>query len=216
MANILYLHGFASSPESTKARYFHRNFALIGGTVHTPDLAPGGFQQMTITSQLDVVDQAVRELEPMMMIGSSMGGYLAALYAAKNPSAIRRLVLLAPAFACARRMAEDLGAEEMAHWKETGSRDVYHHGAMDFLPIGYGFYEDALQHEEFPDVRQRTLIYHGHMDDVVPPQFSVEFSWGRPNVELELVDSDHPLLNALEFIWERISVFYQDFEPLAD
>ncbi len=216
MANILYLHGFASSPESSKARYFHRNFALIGGTVHTPDLAAGGFEKMTITSQLEVVDQAVRELEPMMMIGSSMGGYLAALYAAKSPETIRRLVLLAPAFACARRLAEDLGAEEMARWKESGTREVYHHGEMGSVPIGYGLYEDALQHEEFPDITQRTLIYHGHVDDVVPPHFSVEFSWGRPNVELELVDSDHQLLNALEMIWERTSVFYQDFEPLTD
>ncbi len=215
MANILYLHGFASSPESAKARYFHRNFALIGGTVHTPDLAPD-FERMTISSQLDVVDQAVRELEPMMMIGSSMGGYLAALYAAKNPETVRRLVLLAPAFACARGMAQDLGPQEMARWKQRGTREVHHHGAMDIVPIGYGLYEDALQHDEFPDVRQRTQIYHGHMDDVVPPQFSVEFSWGRPNVELELVDSDHQLLNVLEFIWEGISVFYQDFEPLAD
>ena len=215
MANILYLHGFASSPESTKARYFHRNFALIGGTVHTPDLAPD-FERMTISSQLDVVDQAVRELEPMMMIGSSMGGYLAALYAAKHPETIRRLVLLAPAFACARRMAEDLGAEEMARWKQTGTREVHHPTAMDFVPIGYGLYEDALRYDEFPDVPQRTHIYHGHMDDVVPPQFSVEFSWGHPNVELELVDADHQLLDALEFIWGRISVFYQDFEPLAD
>ena len=216
MANILYLHGFASSPESAKARYFHRNFALIGGTVHAPDLAPDGFEGMTISSQLDVVDQAVRELEPMMMIGSSMGGYLAALYAAKHPDTIRRLVLLAPAFACARRMAEDLGAEQMARWKQTSTREVRHDGFMDIVPIGYGLYEDALQYEEFPDFLQRTHIYHGHMDDVVPAQVSVEFSWNHPNVELELVDSDHQLLHSLEFIWERISVFYQDFEPLAD
>ena len=72
----------------------------------------------------------------MMMIGSSMGGYLAALYAAKNPETIRRLVLLAPAFACARRMAEDLGAEAMARWKQTGTREVHHPVAMDFVPIG--------------------------------------------------------------------------------
>ena len=214
MSNILYLHGFASSPESAKARFFYRNFAMIGGEVHTPDLARGNFEGLTITGQLEAIDQAVKELQPQMMIGSSMGAYLAALYAARSPARIPALVLLAPAMAFARRMAQKLGPAEMEAWKHQGTRLVYHHGETDLRPIGYQLYEDATQYEDYPEITQPTLAFHGRLDEVVDPETVLEFSWGKPNVTLELLDSDHQLLDILDMIWERVAVFYQQLEPL--
>ena len=112
MPNIVYLHGFGSGPDSTKGRFFQRNFSMIGAEVHQPDLAEGDFQGLTITGQLAVVDRAVREREPVLLAGSSLGGYLAALYAARHPERVPSLVLLAPAFGFARRWAEQLGEAE--------------------------------------------------------------------------------------------------------
>lgn len=215
MSNIVYLHGFASSPESTKAKLFYRNFAMIGGTVHVPDLAQGDFEGLTIKGQLKVVDETVRELQPVLLIGSSLGGYLAALYASRQPEQVKNLVLLAPAFAFAKQTAESLGPAEMEKWKKDGKRMVHHYGEMDLCPIGYQLYEDAQKYEDFPDVTQRTLIYHGRFDDVADPQLSVQFSWEKPNVTLELFDSDHELRDVIDEIWERVAVFYQELEPLA-
>jgi hypothetical protein len=214
MSNILYLHGFGSTPESTKARFFYRNFAMIGGEVHTPDLTQGKFEGLTITGQLEAIDQAVKEIRPQLVIGSSMGGYLAALYAARSPARVPALVLLAPAMAFARRMAQALGPAEMEAWKQKGTRLVYHHGETELRPVGYQLYEDAAQYEDYPDITQPTLAFHGRLDEVVDPQTVLEFSWGKPNVTLELVDSDHRLLDVLDMIWERIAVLYQQLEPL--
>ena len=213
MPNIVYLHGFASSPLSTKGRFFHTHFEMIGGEVHQPDLEDGDFSSLTMTRQLEVVDKAVRELQPLLLIGSSLGGYLASLYAVRRPELVPALVLLAPAFGFPRRWAEELGDAAMAGWKRMGSREVYHYGERRMRPIGYALYEDALQYEEFPEVAQPALVFHGRYDDAVDPQLSVQFAWGKPQVQLELFDSDHQLLNVLEPIWERVAPFYQNLEP---
>lgn len=213
MPNILYLHGFASGPLSQKGRFFHQQFEVIGADLHQPDLADGDFQGLTLSAELKVVDRAVRELEPALVIGSSMGGYLATIYAATQPERVPALVLFAPAFALARRVAEQLGEEEMKAWKEQGSRQVYHYGEQRMCPIGYQLYEDALWYDEFPEVRQPALIIHGRRDDDVNPSLSVEYAWGKPNVDLQLVDSDHQLLDVLPEVWEKVVAFYQKLEP---
>src|SRR5690242_18341270 len=107
MTRILYLHGFASGPRSSKARYFHERLTKAGARVEVPDLAAGDFERLTITGQLGVIARLAAG-EPVSLIGSSLGGYLAALYAARHPE-VRRVVLLAPGFAFARRWPEWLG-----------------------------------------------------------------------------------------------------------
>src|SRR5215831_9582172 len=115
---ILYLHGFASGDSSSKARFFRESLERAGAAVVVPDLAQGDFEHLTITGQLGVVDEIVGS-QPAALIGSSMGGYLAALYAARH-TAITRLVLLAPAFGFARRWPERLGAGAVESWRRSG------------------------------------------------------------------------------------------------
>ena len=52
-------------------------------------------------------------------MGSSLGGYLAALIASRNPE-VERAVLLAPAFRLAERWRARMTAEELAGWKKDG------------------------------------------------------------------------------------------------
>jgi pimeloyl-ACP methyl ester carboxylesterase len=201
LSDILYLHGFASGPASKKGSFFARQFAQIGVTVHQPDLNEGDFTGLTITRQAKLAARLLREIRPGLVMGSSMGGYLAALCAALEPELTPALVLLAPAFGLAHRWSERLGPEAMEEWKNKGTMDVYHYGDGRMRAIGYGLYEDALWHPEHPDVKQPTLIFHGRRDDVVSPEQSVRFAWGRPNVQLELLDSDHALTDVLDTIW---------------
>ncbi len=208
MPNIVYLHGFASSPLSAKARFFQRRFAEIGAVLHRPRLDEGRFGSLTIGSQLRVAADAVGALEPVLLMGSSMGAYLAALLAAREPEQCPPLVLMAPAFDFARRWAQRLTPQEMENWKKSDSLEVYHYGAQRREKVGYRLYADALAYEAFPAVSQKTLIFHGRRDEDVDPQVSVEFSRGKPNVELELLDSDHQLLDATDILWRRVAAFY--------
>jgi uncharacterized protein len=205
MTQILYLHGFASGPSSSKARFFRERLERAGASVEVPDLAAGDFEHLTITAQLAVVEQAARG-RALALMGSSMGGYLAALYAAAHPE-VTRLVLLAPAFGFARRWPARLGPNVADEWRTRGRMDFYHYGEGRMRSLSYGLLEDAERYQDFPPFSQPALIFHGAQDDVVPVQASEEFAAAHPNAILEVVQSGHELLNVLEYMADRAVPF---------
>ena len=194
----IYLHGFASGPASKKATFFRQHLPLL----EIPDLSAGDFEHLSISSQIDVIGEAAGG-EPVNLIGSSMGGYLAALYASRHAE-VGRLVLLAPAFGFARNWA---AAPEAEAWRKTGFLDVYHYGEKRTLRLGYQLIEDALRYDDFPDFRQPALIFHGIHDTVVRPGLSEQFAATHPTARLHLLDSDHELLNVLDSIWREAGPF---------
>lgn len=202
---LIYLHGFGSGPFSKKARFFAEQAARMDVEFMVPDLTEGDFEHLTITGQLAVVERLAAG-RPVSLIGSSLGGYLAGLYAARHKE-VRKAVLLAPAFGFARRWPERLGAEKMSEWRSKGWMGVYHYGEQRTLPLGIQLVDDGLRYEDFPDVHQPVLLVHGTRDDVVTPDWSRQYASARPNVELELVDSDHELANVFEWTWSRIRLF---------
>jgi pimeloyl-ACP methyl ester carboxylesterase len=201
----IYLHGFASAPSSRKAQGFRAAFAARDVELEIPALDGGNFEHLTISGQLQLIEELARG-EPVQLVGSSMGGYLAALYASRHPET-ERVVLLAPAFSFSERWQHLLGAEKLAEWRSAGSLEVFHYGVGEQRAISYGLYEDSLQHPHFPDFRQDSLIFHGLADDVVPIGLSRQFATGRGNVELTEMDSGHELTNVLDEIVARSVVF---------
>jgi uncharacterized protein len=203
---IVYLHGFASSPQSSKAQFFRQKFDQLGVSFEAPQLDEGNFEGLTITGQLAVVERAVGGQTAVLM-GSSLGGYLAALYAARHPGEVERMVLLAPAFQFASRWRARFRPEDLELWKQQGSAPFFHYGYKSAQRLGYSFVEDADQYEDAPDFGQPVLILHGSEDAVVPPGISREFAAGRPNVRLRLFPSGHELTDVLAGLWMETSRF---------
>lgn len=193
---ILYLHGFASGPTSSKAKLFAERFAGLGQNIRIPALDGGDFRNLTLTGQLQVIEKETRS-QPCHLIGSSLGGYLAALYAARHRE-VDRIILLAPAFGFARRWGVSLGLEALDEWQRTGARKVMHYGLGGETDLSWRLMEDAALYEEQPAVSQPTLIFHGIHDDVVPVDVSREFARGRANVTLHEYPSDHQLLDVVD------------------
>lgn len=202
---ILYLHGFASGPGSKKAQYFRSRFAEVGVNLEVPDLVEDGFENLTVTGQLKVVERLAKG-DAVSLIGSSLGGYLAALYASRHAEA-QRAVLLAPAFCFPTRWRQNLGAEKFDEWERTGFLPVFHYGEKAERRVSFNLIRDARQYPDYPGVHQPCLIYHGIHDDTVPAAYSRTFAEGRLNVELHTVDSDHELISVLEPMWLRASQF---------
>ena len=201
MVRILYLHGFASSPASRKASFFKEQLSRHGIALGAPDLAGGDFRNLTLTGQLKAVELEARG-EPVFLIGSSLGGYLAALYAARHRK-VAGLILLAPAFRFREHWAEIMGAERFAKWREAGETMVYHYGQNCEVPLGFQFMQDAEKYESWPDVDQPCLIFHGTGDTVVPIQYSEDFTARHPNVELVTLQSGHEMTDVLGNIWAK-------------
>ncbi len=153
--HIVYLHGFASSPQSGKAQFFKRKFEERGISIDIPDLEQGNFERLTVSGMLDVLDRTLAG-RPSVVMGSSLGGFTAALYAARHPREVERLVLLAPALQFAKRWKARFGPEELEEWKREGSKSFYHYGHKRDARLGYAFVEDAMQFEGepvFPNAR---------------------------------------------------------------
>jgi pimeloyl-ACP methyl ester carboxylesterase len=205
---IAYLHGFASGPGSTKGQFFHGRLAALGIELLLPDLTRGDFSRMTISGELAAVEALARaHAGGLTLIGSSLGGYIAALYAARRPERMERLVLLAPAFDFGSQFTASLEPDALANWRATGWHEFHHYGEQRACPLSIALLDDAASYEAFPDVRVPTLVLHGRRDTVVDLELSAVFARGRPHVERELLDSDHELRDVLEPMWERMLKF---------
>ncbi len=202
---VLYLHGFASSPHSRKAEFFAEKLSAEGIRVEIPALDGANFEKLTITGQLRIIDTAVGK-EAVVLIGSSLGGYLAALYAARN-SSVKRLVLLAPAFRFHHLWTTGMDPAALDKWREIGSMPIFHYGQQRELPIGYQLIEDAAEYEPWPDFSQPALIFHGTQDPHVPVEYSEEFVQKHANAHLIRLNSGHELTDVLEQIWEHSNGF---------
>jgi uncharacterized protein len=202
---IIYLHGFASSPQSTKARFFAEKLGADGFTVEIPDLAAGDFEHLTIGGQLRIVEGLVKKGRAILM-GSSLGGYLGALSAARYPE-VEKVILLAPAFGFYDLWRAEMGEERFQAWRENGSIPVFHYGQGRELRLAFELMEDAAVYEGFPDFRQPGLIFHGVDDTVVPIANSRRYAMGRENIHLLEMRSGHELTDVLDGMWLRARPF---------
>jgi pimeloyl-ACP methyl ester carboxylesterase len=205
----IYLHGFASGPLSRKAQFFRERFEERGLALDIPLLDEGDFERLTVTAQLKLLER-LSGGEPVSLIGSSMGGYVAALYASRHPE-VKKLVMLAPAFYFPKRWMDQLDPDKAAAWKRNGTMPVFHYSEGRMRDIGYQLVKDADSYEPAPNVTQPALIFHGLHDDVVPADYSREFAAAHPaNVKLHLLNSGHALTDVLETIWQEAEAFLVD------
>jgi pimeloyl-ACP methyl ester carboxylesterase len=209
---LLYLHGFASGPSSLKARVLSERFRAIGVPMEVPDLTPGadGFERSSPSSMLAVAEETLARGEPPhAIIGSSLGGYLAALAASRDPS-IERLVLMAPAFRLFERWERRLGPGELERWKREGL-ETMHYASNRQRRIGWQFFEDAQRLPPFPSVRVPTLCISGTGDETVPFADVEAFVARTSTARLVPVDDGHDLAASLDLIFTEARAFLSTF-----
>lgn len=205
----LYLHGFASGPQSAKAQYLADRFRERGLHLTIPDLNQNDFTHLTLTRQIQQVKTILQPDIPVTLLGSSFGG-LTAAWLGQSCAQVERLILLAPAFQFLQQWLPRLGAAQMQQWQAQGYLSVYHYSAKQPLPLDYGFLTDLQRYSESQIQRPvPTLILHGIQDEVIPITASREFAANRVWVELIELDSDHALTDNLPKIWQMIHPFLE-------
>ncbi|MEG4803872.1 YqiA/YcfP family alpha/beta fold hydrolase [Microcoleus sp. ARI1-B5] len=220
-SSYIYLHGFASSPDSLKAKYFRDRFSSLGIELKTPDLNHKDFSRLTLTRQLHQIEtefllpqssqsaENVKNLGEVTIIGSSFGG-LTAAWLAQRQLSVKQIVLLAPAFQFLSHWLPQLGQQQLEKWQSEKYLPVYHYGEQRYLPLNYQFVADMAQYPEEKLIRSvPTLIVHGKHDTIIPIQASRNFAADRPWAQLIELEDDHSLGNVLAEIWEAIQKFCQ-------
>ncbi|GAB4140704.1 MAG: alpha/beta fold hydrolase [Cyanobacteria bacterium J069] len=208
MVFYCYLHGFASSPNSAKARDLGDRFQSLQIPLAIPDLNQDDFAHLSLSRQIAQVEALLPPPpEPVVLIGSSFGGLTAAWLGDRHPQ-VTKLVLLAPAFGFLDHWLLRLGAEQLQQWKSTGYSSVYHYGDQTRRSLHYGFITDAATYDDSTLRRPLpTLILHGVWDEVIPIQASRSYAATRPWVKLLEFDSDHALTDISDSIWQAVQTF---------
>jgi uncharacterized protein len=208
---IFYLHGFASSPKSTKVGYFTDRLREHGIDLRCPDFNQPDFSSLTITRMLEQLESemaAPLDSAPAALIGSSLGGTLAVLAADRFGARVDRLVLLAPAVMFAKPRHHLLPPERIDEWRRRGAMPFFHYAAQAERELGFAFYEDSLRYDAFhAAVRQPTLIFQGLRDVSVDWHTVEAFAKTRPNMTLSLLNDDHQLIGSLPRIWRDVAPF---------
>jgi len=208
-ARVLYLHGFASGPQSTKAGYFAERFRGHGVPFVCPDFNAPDFSGLTLTRMLDQLGAELgRAAVPATLIGSSLGGTLAILAADRFAAQVDRVVLLAPAVMFAKAGHHLLAPERVEAWRREGALPFFHYAHGEERSLDFAFYEDSLRYDAFgATLAQPTLILQGLHDASVDYRTVEQFARGRTNVTLSLLDDDHQLTASLPRIWTDVEAF---------
>ena len=212
--HVLYLHGFASSPRSSRAQFLSARFASSGVRFLCPDFNQPDFSTLTVSRMLQQLEKRIAALPPgeVVLIGSSLGGFVAVEAAARQVGQARhpisRLVLLAPAVELEWHRWSELEPGGIEGWRERGEIDVFHYGEDKVQRLRFGFYEDAEKyHPMLRRLPMPTLIFQGCDDDSVSPEIVRRFAQAQADSTLHELQDGHQLKNSLDFIWRETSRF---------
>ncbi|MFX0083320.1 MAG: alpha/beta fold hydrolase [Candidatus Hodarchaeota archaeon] len=95
MQNIIFIHGLESSGKGFKGRFLKTIFPEI----LTPDFKkfdPNIPMYKLLKDRMSELNSILEKKKNWIIIGSSFGGLMGAIYTLKNPSNVKRLILLAP------------------------------------------------------------------------------------------------------------------------
>ncbi len=208
MPRVIFLHGFGSSPQSSKAAFLRTRLAEHGLPIDTPDLNQPDFSTLTISRMLGQVSRLLDAGSdgPAVLIGSSLGGFVAVQAAVSHPGKVGRLVLLAPALDFSAARVGDLGDRSVEEWRATNRLDVFHHGYGRVMPMHYELFADAQQYDPLgARLDLPMLIFQGRRDTAVDPATVERWASAQPDARLHLLDDDHQLHASLDVIWREIA-----------
>lgn len=203
MIEILYFHGFASSPGSRKVVLLRERLPADQFHLNVPDMNVPAFANLDWRAMVARAIEEGRQRPPDIVVGSSLGSLLALEVVHARIDA--PIVMIAPALGVARRWSETLPDEDPVY--------VYNHVKDRQEPIHRRFFEQmsALKIDLGPPPVPVTAIM-GRLDESVP--FSmVSETWERWETSgqlpegskfVEVPRGDHSLTEYGDLIAEEI------------
>lgn len=200
---------------SRKAQALSSWFAREQQSLHLPDLRKPSLDKLTITAALQELDAMHERVQAThstpvrwRLIGSSLGGYLAARWAQLNPERVDRLLLLNPVLSLHDMADKAFGPEAVKRWEKEGSIAIEDAQGQP-CDLHFGFVQDARTQVSTPEIGCRTRIIQGSEDKVVPPAGARRFAAAHDHVDLIEVEDDHRLSRSMPKIASQARLLLQ-------
>ena len=165
---LYYIHGYLSAPDSTKGTLFKET--LSAHPIKYRDCEP---EELKIPECLENIKKEIQNDPEAILIGSSLGGFLAAETALTN-SNVKKIILLNPAV-----IPPDYDITKIKDMPQTILKDMQ---------------DPELFNTK---INAEITILVGKEDDVVPNNWPIQFAEAQ-NAEIEFYYDDHSFTKNLE------------------
>lgn len=195
---LLFCHGFEGHPDGGKPRALR----AWGHEVVAPLMYSRGWRfEDQVETALEALDA---DPKVQTIVGSSLGGFAAAVAASRRPQRDLRLLLLAPAVGLHQVWADRLGALGLAQWEAADALPYPHAGAGP-VTLPWALFEECRAHAEV-SVTHPLVIVHGLSDAVIPVQRGVALAARSPGLRrLYAVPDGHRLMGSLPTVREALA-----------
>ncbi|MBU0496400.1 MAG: alpha/beta hydrolase [Candidatus Thermoplasmatota archaeon] len=177
--NIYYIHGYQSSPCSTKAQVFQKK--LCAHAIQYRDVPP---EQLVISDCLKRIHKIIQFDQNVILIGSSLGGFLAAMTALTHRN-VQQLFLLNPAI-----MPPGTDITKISSMPQRILKDMY----------------ESLLFSQ--NIDADIFIFRGSNDEIVADPWVLEFAKAQEAV-IFFIKDDHRFTKYLARVTELISHYLQ-------
>ncbi len=218
----VFLHGFRSDCDGSKAVALaqhaeQRGYSWVRFDLSGHGRSDGDFTAFTITDALRDTLAVLKALapRPVILVGSSLGGWLSVLAAQRAPQQVQAMLLIAPAFNFVQNFLADLAAGDLHHWQQNGVRRFADPYQATTYSLGYEVVHGVHRYDVLSEpVRLHCplTIFHGDQDEILPLTNTMRFADRAqvPALRVEVVaGGDHRLTSAipricaeLDRIWE--------------
>ena len=172
---LYYIHGYMSGPNSTKGTLFEEKLNAIA--IKYRDCEP---EDLVISECINRINKTIENDENAILIGSSLGGLLAARTALENPN-VKQIILLNPAII---PISVDISKIQGMPYK-----------------ILEGMQDERLFKNK---IASKIHVLLGLEDDVVPNSWGLEFAKAQSAI-VESLHDDHQFSRNLMLLPEIIS-----------
>jgi len=220
----VFVHGFRSSISGVKSQAFaghamRRDRAWLRVDLRGHGDSDGRFADFRLSRALSDLDAILSWLgsRPVVLVGSSMGGWLSVLAAQRQPVAVRGMLLIAPALNFIRDHLGSMPPAQLRAWRAAGRRDFadLYDGSrysLDFAVLADAEPLDVLRNQA-PRFDCAVETVHGERDEVVPLDVSRRLMrWLRPGQgRLSVVaGADHRVSDAVPLMCDRLDALWEN------
>ena len=191
---VILAHGLGGSYQNNLA--YAEQLASHGVAAYTFDFRGGGGSRsegsstemsvMTEVSDMEVVLDAAKEWEfvdtdRIALLGTSQGGAVSAITAARHPDEIAGAMLLYPAF-----LVSDAVHEQFDSLEEVPDTFLF-----NWIMAGKPYVEDMWDYDVYDEIgnyNKKVLLMHGSADGIVPISYSERAADTYQDVEYFVID----------------------------